>query len=118
MKTQTIDGEMLVKMFRYGAKNLEINKRIVDELNVFPVPDGDTGTNMSLTFSHSVSEFDKIEKLNVYSVAKTASSGALIGARGNIGSYSISITKGVCRRLQSSGRPGHPFFGWGLKTGG
>ena len=55
MKTQTIDGEMLIKMFRYGAKNLEINKRIVDELNVFPVPDGDTGTNMSLTFSHSVS---------------------------------------------------------------
>ena len=38
MKTQTIDGEMLIKMFRYGAKNLEINKRIVDELNVFPVP--------------------------------------------------------------------------------
>lgn len=94
MKTQTIDGEMLVKMFRYGAKNLEINKRIVDELNVFPVPDGDTGTNMSLTFSHSVSEFDKIEKLNVYSVAKTASSGALIGARGNSGVILSQLLRG------------------------
>ncbi|WP_414732159.1 DAK2 domain-containing protein [Acetobacterium carbinolicum] len=94
MKTQTIDGEMLIKMFRYGAKNLEINKRIVDELNVFPVPDGDTGTNMSLTFSHSVSEFDKIEKLNVYSVAKSASSGALIGARGNSGVILSQLLRG------------------------
>lgn len=94
MKTQTIDGEMLVKMFRYGARNLEINKRIVDELNVFPVPDGDTGTNMSLTFSHSVSEIDKIEKLNVYSVAKTASSGALIGARGNSGVILSQLLRG------------------------
>ncbi|MBC3887625.1 DAK2 domain-containing protein [Acetobacterium paludosum] len=94
MKTQTIDGEMLVKMFRYGAKNLEINKRIVDELNVFPVPDGDTGTNMSLTFNHSVSEFDKIEILNVYSVAKTASSGALIGARGNSGVILSQLLRG------------------------
>ena len=94
MKTQTIDGEMLVKMFRYGAMNLEINKKIVDELNVFPVPDGDTGTNMSLTFSHSVSEFDKIEILNVYSVAKTASSGALIGARGNSGVILSQLLRG------------------------
>lgn len=94
MKTQTIDGEMLIKMFRFGAKNLEINKRIVDELNVFPVPDGDTGTNMSLTFSHSVSEFDKIEKLNVYSVAKSASSGALIGARGNSGVILSQLLRG------------------------
>lgn len=94
MKTQTIDGEMLIKMFRYGAKNLEINKRIVDELNVFPVPDGDTGTNMSLTFNHSVSEFDKIEKVNVYSVAKSASSGALIGARGNSGVILSQLLRG------------------------
>ena len=94
MKTQTIDGEMLIKMFRYGARNLEINKKIVDELNVFPVPDGDTGTNMSLTFTHSVSEFDKIEILNVYSVAKTASSGALIGARGNSGVILSQLLRG------------------------
>ena len=52
MKINTIDGSLLKKMFEYGAKNLEINKKTVDELNVFPVPDGDTGTNMSLTFSN------------------------------------------------------------------
>jgi len=94
MKTRKIDGEMLKKMFEYGAKNLEINKRTVDELNVFPVPDGDTGTNMSLTFNHSVSELDKIEQLTVYSVAKTASSGALIGARGNSGVILSQLLRG------------------------
>lgn len=94
MKAQKIDGEMLKKMFEYGAKNLEINKRTVDELNVFPVPDGDTGTNMSLTFAHSVSELEKLEKLSVYSVAKTASSGALIGARGNSGVILSQLLRG------------------------
>src|SRR5665647_3526854 len=94
MKTREIDGEMLKKMFEYGAKNLEINKRTVDELNVFPVPDGDTGTNMSLTFAHSVSELEKLEKLSVYSVAKTASSGALIGARGNSGVILSQLLRG------------------------
>ena len=94
MKTQKIDSEMLKKMFEYGAKNLEINKKIVDELNVFPVPDGDTGTNMSLTFTHSVSELNKIEKLTVYGVAKTASSGALIGARGNSGVILSQLLRG------------------------
>jgi len=94
MKAQKIDGEMLKKMFEYGAKNLEINKKTVDELNVFPVPDGDTGTNMSLTFNHSVAELDKIEKPSVYSVAKTASSGALIGARGNSGVILSQLLRG------------------------
>lgn len=94
MKIEQIDGHILRKMFEYGAKNLEINKRIVDELNVFPVPDGDTGTNMSLTFTHSVSEFDKIEKINVYSIAKSASSGALIGARGNSGVILSQLLRG------------------------
>jgi len=101
MKTQKIDGQMLRKMFEYGAKNLEINKKIVDELNVFPVPDGDTGTNMSLTFNHSVSELDMIEKLSVYSVAKTASSGALIGARGNSGVILSQLLRGFVEGCKS-----------------
>jgi DAK2 domain fusion protein YloV len=94
MKAKTIDGEILKKMFEYGAKNLEINKNKVDELNVFPVPDGDTGTNMSLTFTHSVSEIQLIEKLNVYNVVKSASSGALIGARGNSGVILSQLLRG------------------------
>ncbi|SDY32942.1 DAK2 domain-containing protein [Eubacterium barkeri] len=95
MELNRIDGEMLKKMFEYGAKNLEINKKTVDELNVFPVPDGDTGTNMSLTFSHAVGELAKLDSTNLYSVAKTASSGALIGARGNSGVILSQLLRGV-----------------------
>lgn len=95
MKTQIIDGNLLKKMFEYGAKNLEIYKKTVDELNVFPVPDGDTGTNMSLTFSHSVSELEKMTGVSLYSVAKTASSGALIGARGNSGVILSQLLRGL-----------------------
>ncbi|MDO4287679.1 MAG: DAK2 domain-containing protein [Eubacterium sp.] len=95
MKTQTIDGQLLRKMFEYGAKNLELNKKTVDELNVFPVPDGDTGTNMSLTFANSVGELQKISAVSLYSVAKTASSGALIGARGNSGVILSQLLRGL-----------------------
>ncbi|MEG0309446.1 MAG: DAK2 domain-containing protein [Eubacterium sp.] len=95
MKTQIIDGKLLKKMFEYGAKNLEIYKKIVDELNVFPVPDGDTGTNMSLTFTHSVGELEKLTNTSLYSVAKTASSGALIGARGNSGVILSQLLRGL-----------------------
>lgn len=95
MEISSINGETLKKMLTYGAENLEINKKIVDELNVFPVPDGDTGTNMSLTFSHAVEDFDKIEKPTLYTVAKTASSGALIGARGNSGVILSQLLRGV-----------------------
>ncbi|MDD4692109.1 DAK2 domain-containing protein [Eubacterium aggregans] len=95
MESKRIDGAMLKKMFEYGAKNLEINKKTVDELNVFPVPDGDTGTNMSLTFSHAVGELAKLDSMHLYSVAKTASSGALIGARGNSGVILSQLLRGV-----------------------
>lgn len=95
MKIERIDGKLLKKMFEYGAKNLEINKKTVDELNVFPVPDGDTGTNMSLTFSNSVKELQKNTGTGLYSVAKTASSGALIGARGNSGVILSQLLRGL-----------------------
>ncbi len=95
MEHNRIDGVTLKKMFEFGAKNLEINKKTVDELNVFPVPDGDTGTNMSLTFTHSVSELGKLDNTNLYAVAKTASSGALIGARGNSGVILSQLLRGL-----------------------
>ncbi len=104
MNNQKIDGKTLQKMFEFGARHLERNKDIVDELNVFPVPDGDTGTNMSLTFSHSVSEFSKIENFNLYNVTKTASSGALIGARGNSGVILSQLLRGFsegCKNKES-----------------
>lgn len=104
MKITNIDGKLLLTMLEYGAKNLEIHKQIVDELNVFPVPDGDTGTNMSLTFTNAVADFDKIEKPSLYIVAKTASSGALIGARGNSGVILSQLLRGVaasCKGVDS-----------------
>lgn len=100
MSTQTIDGKTLKKMFEYGAKNLELNKKTVDELNVFPVPDGDTGTNMSLTFKNAVAELNKLDNNNLHSVAKTASSGALIGARGNSGVILSQLLRGLATSMK------------------
>ncbi len=94
MKTEKIDSKCLVNMLKSAAVNLEANKAIVNELNVFPVPDGDTGTNMSMTFKNSVQEMLRIDHEDLYSVAKTASSGALIGARGNSGVILSQILRG------------------------
>lgn len=109
MKIEAIDGALLKKLFEYGAKNLEIYKKNVDELNVFPVPDGDTGTNMSLTFSHSVGELEKLDQKDLYAVAKTASSGALIGARGNSGVILSQLLRGFasgCKGKKNLDVPG------------
>jgi len=100
MSAKTIDGKMLKKMFEYGAKNLELNKKTVDELNVFPVPDGDTGTNMSLTFKNAVAELAKLDTNALHSVAKTASSGALIGARGNSGVILSQLLRGLAGSMK------------------
>lgn len=94
MKTERIDSKCLIKMLKSAAVNLEAHKAIVNELNVFPVPDGDTGTNMSMTFNNSVQEMLRINHDDLYSVAKTASSGALIGARGNSGVILSQILRG------------------------
>lgn len=94
MNIEKIDGKLLKKMLDYGAKNLELNKQKVDELNIFPVPDGDTGTNMSMTFTNAIKELNKLDNEQLYSVSKTASSGALIGARGNSGVILSQILRG------------------------
>ncbi len=100
MSIDKIDGKLLRKMFEYGAKNLELNKKTVDELNVFPVPDGDTGTNMSLTFTNAINELNQLGNDQIYSVGKTASSGALIGARGNSGVILSQLLRGFAAGLQ------------------
>lgn len=82
------------KMLISGAKLLEINRPLVDSLNVFPVPDGDTGTNMSLTFSMAVQELGKLNSnASVAECATAFSKGALKGARGNSGVISSQIFK-------------------------
>lgn len=100
MSKNTIDGKLLKKMFEYAAKNLEANKQKVDELNVFPVPDGDTGTNMSLTVTNAIDELKDLSSEKLYSVAKTASTGALIGARGNSGVILSQLFRGLAAGLK------------------
>ena len=87
MATKTINVEMLAKMFLAGAGNIEAKKEFINELNVFPVPDGDTGTNMSLTIMAAAKEVSALEKLNMKDLAKAISSGSLRGARGRSNSF-------------------------------
>ena len=85
MATKTISVEMLARMFLAGAQNIEAKKEYINELNVFPVPDGDTGTNMSMTIMSAAKEVSAIAKPDMRSLAKAISSGSLRGARGNSG---------------------------------
>ena len=97
MAVKTINTEMLQKMFLAGAANLEAKKEYINELNVFPVPDGDTGTNMTLTIMSAAKEVNALEKPDMASIAKAISSGSLRGARGNSG----------VKRLMPRCWPGH-----------
>ena len=85
MATKTINADMLAKMFLAGAQNLEAKKEYINELNVFPVPDGDTGTNMSMTIMSAAKEVTALEHPDMKTLAKAISSGSLRGARGNSG---------------------------------
>ena len=95
----SIDGQMLRKMIIAGANNLSDNKQLVDSLNVFPVPDGDTGTNMSLTALSAASETEKSDSANIGEIAKLASGGALRGARGNSGVILSQLIRGFSKSL-------------------
>ena len=96
----TIDGYMLRKAFIAGANELERNKDYVDSLNVFPVPDGDTGINMSLTTIAAAKEVAKLNTPNIYDIAKAASNGSLRGARGNSGVILSQLFRGFAKGLE------------------
>lgn len=103
MKIRQIDGEILKKMFIQGNNLLYRNRDVVDSLNVFPVPDGDTGTNMALTFDSAIKEISKLERPSVEEVTKKASKGSLMGARGNSGVILSQILRGLekgCREKE------------------
>lgn len=101
MDIMRIDGILLSKMFRQAAATLNMNKDIVDSLNVFPVPDGDTGTNMSLTMNAAMAEIGKHEgETSVEVVAKAMSKGSLMGARGNSGVILSQIFRGFAKGCQ------------------
>lgn len=96
----SIDGKMLQKMFLSGAKNLEAKKEWINELNVFPVPDGDTGTNMTLTIMSAAKEVGAIENPTMQNLAKAISSGSLRGARGNSGVIMSQIFRGFTKEIK------------------
>ena len=96
----TIDAPMLAKMFLAGAKNLEAKKEWINELNVFPVPDGDTGTNMTMTIMAAAAEVKNLgDNLNMASLAKAISSGSLRGARGNSGVILSQLFRGFTKGI-------------------
>ena len=101
MAIKTINAEMLAKMFLAGAGNIEAKKEYINELNVFPVPDGDTGTNMSLTIMAAAKEVTAIEELNMEVLAKAISSGSLRGARGNSGVILSQLFRGFTKAIKS-----------------
>ena len=97
---QYIDGKTFRDMFVSGANNLQNNKDLVDKLNVFPVPDGDTGTNMSLTISYAIKELSKVENDNITDIGKALSKGSLMGARGNSGVILSQIIRGIAKSIE------------------
>lgn len=97
---QYIEGKMLRDMFVSGANNLQNHKELVDKLNVFPVPDGDTGTNMSLTISYAMKELAKVENDSIKEIGKSLSKGSLMGARGNSGVILSQIIRGFSKSIE------------------
>lgn len=100
MVINTIDANMLKKMFLSGAQRLDSKKEWINELNVFPVPDGDTGTNMTMTIMSAAREVQAIENPTMESLAKAISQGALRGARGNSGVILSQLFRGFSKEIK------------------
>lgn len=100
MSVQTIDAKMLQKMFLVGAKGLEAKKEYINELNVFPVPDGDTGTNMTMTIMAAAKDVANLQNPTLTELGKAISSGSLRGARGNSGVIMSQIFRGFVKELK------------------
>jgi len=98
----TIDASMLAHMFLTGAQNLDAKKDWINELNVFPVPDGDTGTNMTMTIMSAVHMVQDIDNMNMKDLSKAISSGSLRGARGNSGVILSQLFRGFTKVVKAS----------------
>ncbi len=112
-----INGATFRKMILAGGKVLEDNRAYVDSLNVFPVPDGDTGTNMSLTLNSAVKEVNACPNNNMDSLCEAVQKGALRGARGNSGVILSQILKGICTTLSSEKEINVKNFAKAINTG-
>ena len=100
MATKMINVDVLAKMFLAGAQNIEAKKDYINELNVFPVPDGDTGTNMSMTIMSAAKEVTALNKPAMKDLAKAISSGSLRGARGNSGVILSQLLRGFTKAIK------------------
>ncbi len=114
---KTINGSMLKSMILISAKLLEVNKASIDALNVFPVPDGDTGTNMSLTFQSAVKELINCQSNKIEDIAEAVSKGALRGARGNSGVILSQVLRGFCSTLRKAEEIDTKLFAQALMAG-
>jgi len=101
VEIKTINADLLSKMFLGGAKNLEANKEWINELNVFPVPDGDTGTNMTLTIMAAAKEVASLVNPDMETLCKSISSGSLRGARGNSGVILSQLFRGFTKGIKA-----------------
>ena len=106
MSLTSINADLLKTAFISGANNLSNNKEYINELNVFPVPDGDTGTNMTLTIMAAASEVEAISDLSMAKLSKAISSGSLRGARGNSGVILSQIFRGFCKDIKDKNELG------------
>ena len=114
---KTINCSMFKSMMTNAAKLVEINRATLDALNVFPVPDGDTGTNMSMTLQSAIKELTKCQSNKVSEVADATSKGALRGARGNSGVITSQIVRGICATLSKADEIDTKTFATALKNG-
>ena len=117
LNTNTVDVKMLSRMFLSGAKNLEAKKEWINELNVFPVPDGDTGTNMTLTIMSAASEVSALSDPTMKTLAKAISSGSLRGARGNSGVILSQLLRGFTRVIEKADKVDAPTFARAFEKG-
>lgn len=117
MNIKNIDGPLLKKMIIFAAKNLENNKKIVNDLNVFPVPDGDTGTNMALTIQFAAKEVAKLQNDNLSKIADAASSGSLMGARGNSGVILSQLFRGFAKACKNKNQLNIKDLSFALQSG-
>ncbi len=117
MKYSSINGALLKEMVVAAASLLEANKQSLNDLNVFPVPDGDTGTNMSLTMQSVLKEVSSVQDDDLASVAKAMSRGALKGARGNSGVILSQILRGFARQFETVAEVNTADFITALKLG-
>lgn len=114
---KSINATSFRKMISSGVKLLDVNKQHIDALNVFPVPDGDTGTNMSLTLQSSLKEMSLYQGNNLNDLAEAVSKGALKGARGNSGVITSQVLRGFCSVLKEKEEIDTKLFAKALKSG-